>query len=131
MATHLQDKAGNPKVKGDFMKKIFVLLFVILLFTNVSFAANGSGKLASTTGYQQQKAKVPEGYHLTLAPFSPAQGPNEFVTDENISAWKKGDDISFMDPDQNHACTERPSDTVLINTTRAEWVCSVAVVGTK
>ena len=111
------------------MKKIFGLLVSILLFTNVCMAANGTGKLASTTGYMPQKAKVPAGYHLTLAQFSPAQGPNVFVTEENISAWKVGDDLSFMDPDAAHPCTERPSDTVLINTTRAEWICAVAVVG--
>jgi hypothetical protein len=110
------------------MKKIFGLLVAILLLTNVCFAANGTGKLASTTGYMPAIGKLPDGYHLTLTQFSPAQGPNSFITDENISAWKAGDDITFMDPDQSHACTERPSDTVLINTTKAEWVCANAVV---
>ncbi len=113
------------------MKKIFGLFFAILFFTNVCMAANGTGKLARTTGYLPEVAKLPAGYHLTLSPHSPALSPDTFITDENISAWKVGDDITFMDPDQAHACTERPSDTVLINTTRAEWVCAVSVAPKK
>jgi hypothetical protein len=110
------------------MKKIAGLFVAILLLAGVCIAANGSGKINSISDYIPETGWLPAGYHITLNPHNPPNGQDYFITQENVGrdGWKKGDDVTFIDPDANHPCPSKDTDTALINTTRIQWVCAIA-----
>jgi hypothetical protein len=108
------------------MKKMAWLCVAILLLTGVCMAATGSGKINNVSGYIPETAWLPAGYHITLNPHYPPNGQDYFITQQSVASWQRGDDVTFIDPDAAHPCTSKDSDTVLINTTRNQWVCAEA-----